>query len=99
MKYILLCVTLFLSFNQYAQVERVKRLEFKSKDGYSRGRILEFGINGFILLSKKNERVNNLYEWKYDLYNSDLELEKPKKVYVSKGFYLMESFENEQYSF
>ena len=99
MRYILLCVTLLLGFNQYAQVETIKRLEFEEKDGYSGGRILEFGSNGFVLLSKKNERVNNQYEWKYDLYNSDLELKESKKVYVPKGFYLTESFENEQYSF
>ena len=75
-----------------AQVSFEKRIEFELKNGYSKERIVEFGNDGFILYSQSTKSDKGQKEWKYDLYNTDLVLEKTKSVYMDKAYFADETW-------
>jgi hypothetical protein len=58
-----------------AQTTFEKRLEFDLKDGYENETIFEFGKDGILLRSSSEEGDDNdMIEYKYDKYNTNLEL-------------------------
>ena len=85
-------ILLFISLFCLSQISYEKRIETELKDGYFNERITEFGELGFIISSKKNQFVNNEAEWKYDLYNTEIEEVQSKKLLLNKKFFKNETF-------
>lgn len=66
-----------------AQTTSEKRIEFDLKDGYEREAIYEFGKDGLLMRSSSEEgNDNDEIEWKYDKYNTNLELTDTKSAYL-----------------
>ena len=92
-KVFLVFILFALVLKTEAQIETVKRLEFELKDGYSGERIFELGQNGLIMASKKDgSAIFGPQEWKFNIYDTDLNHKIEKKISLEKGFYLDESF-------
>ena len=87
---------IFSSILSIAQIEFEKRLEFELKDGYSGEKIIAFGENGFLLRSVSDEVIDGKSEWKYDLYNTNLELEKTHSIHLHKKYYADESYNTDE---
>ena len=80
----------------FSQITYEKRIEFELKDGYYNERITEFKEHGFLMNSKKIQTINNETEWKYDLYNTNLEQVKTKKLLLNKKYYKNETFSDNE---
>ncbi|MGB0523112.1 MAG: hypothetical protein ACPGJS_09135 [Flammeovirgaceae bacterium] len=98
-----LTLSLLLSISAFSQKERnnqisyEKRIELELKDGYTNERIYEFGKQGFVMTSRNIEVAANKVEWKYELYNTDLESVKSKSIHINKKFRFDERFVDEHH--
>lgn len=63
-----------------SQLTYEDRIEIQLKDGYSREEIKIFGEEGFILSSKKNDSEDDLTEWKFEKFNTNLQSEREVTV-------------------
>lgn len=98
MKNTLLFVLLFtITISGISQISYKKRIELELKDGYSNEKIYEFGKNGFILKSLKDIKEGNEQEWKYELYNTDLESVKSESIMLHKRLSVDETFADEEH--
>ncbi|MBI1308132.1 MAG: hypothetical protein GC181_16135 [Bacteroidetes bacterium] len=84
-----LSIACFLAAFQWtsAQVSTEKRLEFELKDDYVGESIYTFGEEGLIMRSVSQRSDGGNREWKFDLYDTDLELDKTKSVEMPKSYY------------
>lgn len=89
-----LLLALTISVSSYAQLKYEKRIELEDKDGYSGEKIYEFGENGFILRSYNREKQDKMQEWRYELYNTDIESELVKTVLLPKQYFADETYTN-----
>lgn len=97
-KILLIAVVLtFVSFYINAQISYEKRIELDLRNGYSSETIFESSEGFFILEATADEEVQGQKEIKYDLYNSDLILEKTETVLIAKGLRFSESYYNDEY--
>ncbi len=97
MKNIALFTLLFLSsLSAIAQISYEKRVELELEDGYTGEQINDFGKTGFIVSTRKISNEGNQTEWKFDLYNSELEQRDVKRILLHKKQYRDESFSNEE---
>ena len=93
MKNIVLFIVLqAISLSSIAQISYEKRVELALEDGYTQEKIEEFGKAGFILSTKRVNNSDNQVEWKYDFYNTDIEMVKVKRILLNKKLYRDESF-------
>lgn len=94
----LVIVNLFILFSIIcnSQISYEKRLEIELHDDYFGEETFEFGKMGFIMSSRGDEKVNNQSEWKYDLYSTELELQKTEKVLLNKKYGLDETFKTDE---
>lgn len=92
MKYIV--IFLLFCFTSQSQTDLVyeKRIEFELEDDYEEESILEFGALGFVVqsMNRKISKTDNV--WRYELFNTDLEKVKEKKIKLDNGFWLDEVF-------
>lgn len=63
-----------------AQISYEKRIEFELNDDYDREIITEFGEAGFLISSLKEGSSKGKNEWKYERYDTNLELVQTEKV-------------------
>lgn len=97
MKYKLLIVLLFFTISSaIAQVSYNKRIEFELKDGYINEKIIEFGKDGFLICSENIESFGKESEWKYELFNSNLESVNTKKVLLNKKYRSVETYNTDK---
>lgn len=73
---VVLMLLFLISYTASTQINYPKRIEFEINDGYSQEKIIDFGESGIVISSKKDESVSGQHEWKFELYNTELELEK-----------------------
>lgn len=84
-----LCIYLFatlLATISLAQSTIEKRIELELKDGYTDEEVIEFGDLGFILRSQE-KKVGFSENYKFSLYNKNLELVKSTKIHLDKKSY------------
>lgn len=89
-------IFLIISPFYFSQISYEKRIEFELKDGYYNERITEFKEKGFLMNSRKIQSINNETEWKYDLYNTNLEQVKTKKLLLNKKYFKNETFSDNE---
>lgn len=92
-----LALILNLAISINAQISYEQRIEFESKNGYTDEKITEFGDIGFVLSSKSTKAESGQLEWKFEQYNTDLELVNSKKIMLQKNLKTMKSIQNEGY--
>jgi hypothetical protein len=68
-----------------AQITIEKRLEIEMNDGYVGETVIPGGKNGFVIMSRSKSRVEGAYEWKHEVYNNALELQKTESIFIPKG--------------
>lgn len=90
----LAAILVIMTGETFAQVNYQKRIEFDMKDGFDNEEIHAFGKNGFIMSSRSDETEKGEAEWRYELFNTELESVKTKTVKINKKFYVDESFSN-----
>lgn len=89
MKHLLLVLVLVVTGHCInAQSTFEKRLEFELKDGYESETVIEFGKNGFLLRSVSEEDMDDKYEWKFDRYDTDLELVRTVNIFLERRMYI-----------
>lgn len=88
----ILLVIVTISLKAYTQISFEQRLEIELKDGYSNEEIIAFGNKGLILRSRSEKAVNNQFEWKYDLYDTDLQFVDSRNFMLDKKFSLNSTF-------
>lgn len=99
MKNILIPVLLSLiGFTGVSQVSYHNRIEIELNDGYIGESLTEFGEEGFMILSRSKKDVKNMFEWRYEQYDTDLEHVNQKTILLNKSFYKDESFDTETFS-
>lgn len=91
-KILMLALLSFLTFSAKSQLSYENRIEFELKDGYSDEKIIEFGSEGFIMTSKESKSRGTKTTWKYDHYDSDLELINSEMVVLNSKFRSDETF-------
>lgn len=85
-----LLITFFCITGSFGQISYEERVEIELRNGYGGERITEFGEKGLILSSKKDELTDGQKEWKYDMYDTDLQLQNTKTLLVERQFMLDE---------
>lgn len=93
----LLTIAILLSGISFAQLTYEKRLEFELKDGYHDETIYESSKGVFVMEAISEEKIGDQHQIKYDLYNSDLELEKTEKVMIPGKLKFNELYYNDEY--
>ena len=88
---ILILVLVISTFLAKSQANFDKRIELELKDGYEDETIHPFGENGFLMSSRSEKVVDNEIEWKFDQYNTDLELSNSYSMHLDKKFRLFAS--------
>ncbi len=78
-----------------AQITIEKRLEIEMNDGYIGETVIPGGKNGFVIVSRSKNRVEGAYEWKHDVYNNNLELQKSESISIPKGYSFTEPIQCE----
>jgi hypothetical protein len=68
-----------------AQMSIEKRLEIEMNDGYVGETVIPGGKNGFVIMSRSKSRVEGAYEWKHEVYNNALELQKTESISIPRG--------------
>jgi hypothetical protein len=86
---------LITSYSAIAKLTYEKRIEIELKDDYIGNRLYQFGEIGFILRSYRINIPGKKDEWKYDLYNTDLEVAKTLKMKLDSKLYADETFKND----
>lgn len=102
MKKILLLAFVLFALSAVAQLKQEKRIELELQDGYTDEKVYEFGEKGFVIQSRKEELDDDgMVNWRYELYNTDLEKENEVVVQVSKrqGYDESYSDDNKIYTF
>jgi hypothetical protein len=92
---IIVFLLLITSYSAIAQLTYEKRIEIELKDDYLGETIYQFGEDGFILRSYRINIPGKKNEWKYDLYNTDLEVAKTLKMKLDSRLYEDETFKND----
>jgi hypothetical protein len=92
-KWVLFVTVYLILFSGNSQIFYEDRIEFELKDGYSNEQINLFGENGFIISSKKEKIEDDLQEWKFEKFTSDLQSDKvvnivQHKKLISRGTYI-----------
>lgn len=96
-KLLLFSCLVYLIFPGEAQIYYEKRQEFELRDDYVREKLYEFGEMGFVMSSLRDEKTeNNESEWKFELFNTDIESQKTDKVLLYKKYRYDETFRNEE---
>lgn len=83
---------LFLTQSVSAQLSYTKRIELELKDDYVDEKLYEFGSKGFVIRSVSKESSGGEDEWKYDLYDTDLNLVTTKSIKLNKRLYVDETY-------
>lgn len=98
MKKNLLIVSLLISatLSGTAQISCEKRIEFELKDGYKNEKIIEFGKDGFLMISKSNESSGGERGRKYEHFNTNLESIDTKSIFLNEKYYSDETFYNDE---
>ncbi len=81
-----------LALNVFSQISYEERVEIVRGGDYSGYEIYEFGEHGLLMRSYATEDVNDETEWKFELINTDLELEHEESVMLGDRMYDDESF-------
>lgn len=92
MKNLLLFLSIILSFNVYSQISYEERFEIVKEDGYSKYKIYEFGEYGLLMRSVATKDVEDNTELKFELINTNLEIESKKSVMLGNKMYDNEIF-------
>lgn len=88
MKYIIIILVPFLFANSlFSQITHLKRIEFDLNEGTLNRNVFLFGSDGFILKFDEHDKKNDQKNWKYDLYNTDLNVVKSVPFRLSASFY------------
>jgi hypothetical protein len=85
-KALFIAILFSISLSTSAQISYEERLEFERNDGYTKEEITAFGKSGLILSSKNTETEGGENEWKYELYDRNLDLVETKNVLLDKKF-------------
>ncbi|PLW94341.1 MAG: hypothetical protein C0592_03015 [Marinilabiliales bacterium] len=96
-KLALLSVSLLYTLVSLAQLFYEERIELELKDGYESEVIYESSKGVFVMEATSEEKIGDQYQLKYDLYNSDLELEKTEKVMIPGKLRFNELYYNDEY--
>ncbi len=96
MKKTVLVFFFLLHLTSFAQVSTQKRIELELFDGYTNEQIYQFGEKGFILFSNKERTFSPETEWKIDFYNSELEIETTKSLFIPNRYALTASYKSEE---
>ncbi len=97
MKNNLFLLFLFISTSAaIGQVSYEKRIEFELKDGYENENIIEFGEDGFLMSSKNGESSGKEREWKYELFNADLQSVDTKTIMLPKKYRSDETYSTDE---
>lgn len=88
---VIILFVLMLTGNLFGQVSSEKRVEIELKDNYENEHIIEFGSEGLVLFAENSEAEKGTSEWKYDLYDTDLTLQKSVTVKLDKNLYPTET--------
>lgn len=78
-----------------AQSLQQKRIEFELKDGFSNEEIHSFGTDGFIVSSRNEDSKGGEVDWRYELYNTEMEAVKVKNVPINKKFRDVSSYKSD----
>ena len=92
--FLLLCCSLSLT----AQLTYEKRLEFELNDDFENEKIIEFEKTGFLIRSKNKESAGKETEWKYELFNTNLESIESRSVFMHKKYFESETYNNDEMS-
>lgn len=99
MKNLLIFLLLIISFfSGTAQISYDGRIEFELKDGYENEEIIEFGETGFLMSSQRDESSFGETDWKYELFNSNLESVNSKSISISKKYYADETYHTDEWT-
>ncbi|MFT5821200.1 MAG: hypothetical protein ACI8ZM_002449 [Crocinitomix sp.] len=83
---ILILFFLVVSGNVFCQVTYEERLEIELRNGYGNERITQFDELGFILNSKKEDITEGQREWKFDMYDTELKLNKSATLLIDRKY-------------
>lgn len=98
MKIIIIFLSVFAcTISAFAQLTYEKRIEMDLKDGYLDETIYESSTGVFVMEARSKEKIGSQYQLKYDLYNSDLELEKTEKVMIPGKLQFGELYYNDNF--
>lgn len=75
---------LSISLVSLSQITYDGRIEIELKDGYSGETIFPFGENGFILRSVKEANNSGERQWRFERYDTQLDLMKTQLVMLHK---------------
>lgn len=89
---ITLGLLLAINLSFFSQVSSVKRIEFDLKDDFSTEFSKPVKENGLIVICSGKDKTNGQFEWKFDLYNTNLEVEKSTSVFIDSKMYFTEHF-------
>ena len=73
------------------QISYEKRLEFELNDDFEGEKVYEFGKRGFMIVSRHEQVVKKMREWKFQFFDTDLELEHETSIPVNGRMQLDES--------
>lgn len=96
-----LLLLLLITFSLQAQekgekrIEIEKRIEFELKDGYSNETIIELGENGIIQYAYDTESSGKKDIWRYQLYDTKLEIQKEIEVKIPNNLYISKKWHND----
>ncbi|MDW7690302.1 hypothetical protein R9C00_23935 [Flammeovirgaceae bacterium SG7u.111] len=92
MKNLILYIVVFtLPLVGFSQVSYEERIEHKLKEGYEDHRIFPLGKNGFVARTKASSRLENLREWKFDFYDTNLTQVKSKQIDIHHKYLAAET--------
>lgn len=94
--YILSILLLCVNISTKAQVSNDNRIELELKDGYTDEKIMEFGEMGLIMSSRDADPRRSETEWKYEKYDTDLQLAQTKSVILENKLHVEETFTNKK---
>jgi len=84
MKIIIFILLLFVFINANAQIECVKKTAIAESEGYFSDYLYEFGENGVIFYSEKDQKVDDNKEYDFVFFDKDLKLVKTEKALIYK---------------
>ena len=94
-KITMLLAATIIGTSTFGQSVDKKRVEFKLKEEYSRYLMNNYGENGIILTSIKTHKKKEAYEYKFEKYNTDLQLAETITINVPANHWFTKGFKHE----
>ena len=96
MKFVITFLLFAITTTSFSQKLSESRLEFDLKDGYTGESLVSFEKDGFLVYSKSSEPTKAGREWKFDAYDSELDLETSVNITIPKSMSIANSSKDDE---